>query len=62
MEISWKKIGDKVDLSDFRVRKDALIETVAEGVLNESKPVPVVGDNNEIIGVLNNKTIINFSH
>ena len=53
-----EKIGDKIDLSDFRVRKDALIETVAEAVLNESKPVPVVGDNNEIIGVLNNKTII----
>ena len=53
-----EKIGGKVDLSDFRVGRDALIETVAEAVLNESKPVAVVGDNNEIIGVLNNKTII----
>ena len=53
-----EKIDDALDLSELRVSKDAIIETVAEAVLNEPKPVAVVGDNNETIGVLNSKTII----
>ena len=53
-----EKIDDALDLSELRVSKDAIIETVAEAVLNEPKPVAVVDDNNETIGVLNSKTII----
>ena len=53
-----EKLGDASDLSELRVSKDAIIETVAEAVLNEPKPVAVVGDDNETIGVLNSKTII----
>ncbi len=53
-----EKIDDALDLSELRVSKDAIIETIAEAVLNEPKPVAVVGDNNETIGVLNSKTII----
>ena len=53
-----EEIGDASDLSEFRVSKDAIIETVAEAVLNEPKPVAVVDDNNQTIGVLNSKTII----
>ena len=53
-----EKLGDASDLSELRVSKDAIIETVAEAELNEPKPVAVVGDDNETIGVLNSKTII----
>ena len=55
-----EEVGDDSDVSELRVSKDAIIETVAEAVLNESKPVAVVDDNNEMIGVLNRKTIIHI--
>ena len=53
-----EEIGDDLDFSHFQVSKDAIIETVAESILNESKPVPVIDESNEMIGVLNRKTII----
>lgn len=53
-----EEIGDTSDFSEIRVSKDAIIETVAEAVLNEPKPVAVIDDNGEMIGVLNSKTII----
>ena len=55
-----EEVGDDSDVSELRVSKDAIIETVAEAVLNESKPAAVVDDNNEMIGVLNRKTIIHI--
>ena len=45
-------------LSELKVPHDAIIETVAEAVLNETNPVPVVDGNGQTIGVLNNKSII----
>ena len=54
------EIGDTSDLSELRVPKNAIIETVAEAVLNESKPVAVIDDNDEMIGVLNSKHIIHI--
>jgi glycine betaine/proline transport system ATP-binding protein len=53
-----EEVGDASDLSELRVPRDAIIETVAEAVLNEPKPVSVVDENDEMIGVLNSKTII----
>lgn len=55
-----EKFGDVSDFSELRVPKDAIIETVAEAVLNSPKPVVVVDDSNEMIGVLNSKTIIHI--
>ncbi len=55
-----EEVGDISDLSDLRVPRKAVIETVAEAVLNETKPVGVVNDNNEIVGVLNSKSIIHI--
>ena len=55
-----EEIGDASDVSELRVPKDAIIETVAEAVLNEPKPVAVVDDSNEMIGVLHSKTIIHI--
>lgn len=44
--------------STVTVSADAVIETIAEAVLNESKPVSVVNDKGKIVGVLNRDTII----
>ncbi|MBT4890285.1 MAG: ABC transporter ATP-binding protein, partial [Rhodospirillales bacterium] len=53
-------IGVVSDLSDLRVPKDAIIETVAEAVLNEKKPTAVVDKNNQTIGVLRRRTILHI--
>ncbi len=55
-----EETSDVSDVSEFRVPKDAIIQTGAESVLNETKPVPVVDADNEMIGVLNSKTIIHI--
>ena len=46
------------NVGDLRVSKDAIIETVAEAVLNESKAVSVVDDNNRVVGVLHPSKVI----
>ena len=46
--------------SAMTVHKDAIIETVAEAVLNEVHPVQVVDDAGVPVGVLNCKTIIHI--
>ena len=40
------------DVSDLRISKDAIIETVAEVVLNAGKPVTVVDKNDTVVGTL----------
>lgn len=55
-----EEAGTTSDLSEIRVPKDAIIETVAEAVLNEPKAVAVVDDNDDTIGVLNRKSIIHI--
>lgn len=56
------EIGDLSvsEMSHLRVSQDAIIETVAEQVLSEAKPVPVVDDQDNIVGVLNCNTIIHI--
>jgi glycine betaine/proline transport system ATP-binding protein len=60
--LSCKSIMEKYDasaqVSDITVSKDAIIETVAEAVLTEQKPVAVTDAKGKIVGVLNSKTII----
>ena len=46
------------DIGDLRVSKDAIIETVAEAVLNESKAVSVVDANDRVVGVLHPSKVI----
>ncbi len=55
-----EKAGKESKVSSIRVSKDAVIETVAEAVLNEQKPVPVVDDDDKMVGVLNSKSIIHI--
>ena len=57
-ESIMEPIGEKDKLSDLRISKDAVIETIAEAVLNDTKSVPVVDDKDQIVGVLNRDTII----
>ncbi len=46
------------DVADFKVPQDAIIETVAESVLNAGKPVPVVDEDNNIVGALHHSKIV----
>ena len=55
-----EEIGDLSDLSELRVPHNAIIETVAEAVLNEPKPVAVIDDNDKTIGILNSKSIVHI--
>ena len=45
-------------MSELKVSKDAIIETVAEAVLSEQNPVPVTDENNEVVGVLHSSRVI----
>lgn len=60
--LSCQTIMEKYDaaaeMSDITVSKDAIIETVAERVLTEQKPVAVTDAEGKIVGVLNSKNII----
>jgi glycine betaine/proline transport system ATP-binding protein len=52
--------GSDAPVSAMRVHKDAIIETVAEAVLNESHPVQVVDDDGVPVGILNSNTILHI--
>ncbi len=52
------EVGADSDFSEIRVPGDAIIETVAEAVLNEPKAVAVVDDIGGIVGVLHRKSIV----
>ncbi len=51
-------VGNESDLSDLKVPHNAVIEKVAEAILNEPKPIAVIDDDNNTIGVLHRKSII----
>ena len=53
-----EEVGNTTEFSDIRVSHNAIIEKIAEVVLNESKSVAVVDDNDNMIGVLHRKSII----
>ena len=45
-------VNSSDELSDIKVSKDAIIETVAEEVLSERTPVAVVAANNDVVGAV----------
>ena len=53
-------VDDKAELSDLQVSKDAIIETVAEKVLSQQKPVAVLDDDGKTVGLLNCSTILHI--
>jgi len=58
-----ESVMDEVDtseeLSNLKVQKDAIIQTVAEAVLMEQKPVAVLDKNDEVVGTLHASRVIN---
>jgi glycine betaine/proline transport system ATP-binding protein len=60
--LSCQNIMEKYDateeMSDIRVSQHAIIDTVAEAVLTEERPVTVIDAENNIVGALNRNTII----
>jgi len=60
--LTCENVMEEVDtdsvLSELKVPRDAIIETVAEAILSEDKPVAVVDKNNEIVGTLHASHVI----
>ena len=46
------------NLSDLKVSKDTIIETVAEKILGQEKPVSVIDCNNKVVGVVQPSKVI----
>lgn len=55
-----EEAGDGVDIGELTLSRDAIIETVAEAVLNEPKPIGVVDDAGQTVGVLNRASIVHI--
>ena len=53
-------INELEQLSDLKVSKDALIETVAEKILSQEKPVAVIDSSNKTIGVIHTYKVIHI--
>ena len=51
-------VGDEQNLSDFKVLKDAVIETVAEKILEQEKSVPVIDSNQNVVGIIKPSKVI----
>ena len=47
-----EELGTDTELGDLKVPRNAVIETVAEAILSETKAVAVVDEKNEIVGTL----------
>jgi len=58
IEAVMDPIDPSEQLSDLRVSKDAMIETVAEKVLIQEKPVAVIDANNKIVGAVHASKVI----
>jgi len=51
-------IDSSEELSDLQVSKDAIIETVAEEVLSQQKPVVVTDADNNVVGAVHSSNVI----
>ena len=51
-------VDDAKNLSDLKVSKDAIIETVAEKILSQEKSVAVIDFNNKVVGIVKPSKII----
>jgi len=58
IESVMEAINSSEHIGDLRVSKDAIIETVAEAVLNESKAVSVVDADDRVVGILHPSKVI----
>ena len=51
-------VGTEQNLSDFKVLKDAVLETVAEKILEQEKSVPVIDSNQNVVGIIKPSKVI----
>jgi len=58
IETVMEPISDNKNLSDLKVSKDAIIETVAEKILSQEKPVAVIDSNKKVIGIVKPSKVI----
>jgi glycine betaine/proline transport system ATP-binding protein len=58
IEVVMDPINDEKNLSDFKVSKDAIIETVAEKILAQEKYVPVIDSNQQVVGIVKPSKVI----
>jgi len=58
IESVMEPMSDSKNLSDLKVSKDVIIETVAEKILAQEKPVLVIDSNNKTVGVVKPSKII----
>ena len=59
IESVMDQVDEAEEVADIKINKDAIIETVAEAVLNERKPISVVDENNNVVGSLHASHVIN---
>ena len=59
IESVMDQVDEAEEVVDIKINKDAIIETVAEAVLNERKPISVVDENNNVVGTLHASHVIN---
>lgn len=58
IEAVMEPMSDNKNLSDLKVSKDAIIETVAEKILSQEKPVAVIDSNKKVVGIVKPSKII----
>ena len=58
IESVMEPMSDNKNLSDIKVSKDAIIETVAEKILSQEKPVAVIDFNKKVVGIVKPSKII----
>jgi glycine betaine/proline transport system ATP-binding protein len=58
IEAVMDKFDPTESMSDLKVQKDAIIETVAEAILSSSKPVTVIDESGQTVGVINAAKIV----
>ena len=58
IEAVMDPMTDEQNLSDFKVSKDVIIETVAEKILGQEKPIAVTDSNQQIVGIVKPAKVI----
>jgi len=58
IEPVMEPMSDNKNLSDLKVSKDAIIETVAEKILSQEKPVTVIDSNKKVVGIVKPSKVI----
>lgn len=60
IETVMDPLDPAVPVSDVKIKKDAIIETVAELVLNSDKPISVVDESGEVVGSVRAPKVISL--